>query len=85
MTPKLLSARYVSEYRIHVAFEGGCEGTIDLQRELWGPVFEPLKQVAKFKRFRLNEELNTIEWPETGADLAPEFLFESAQRRQSAA
>lgn len=39
---------------------------------LWGEVFEPLKDVEKFKNFRLNPF--TIEW-ENGADFAPENLY----------
>jgi hypothetical protein len=42
---------------------------------LWGEVFEPLKDLAVFQGFRLDTELNTISW-ETGADLAPEYLYE---------
>ena len=30
-----------------------------------------------FRQFRLDRELNTIAWP-TGADLAPEYLYEQA-------
>jgi len=35
------------------------------------------KKLAVFKRFRVDTELDTISW-ETGADLAPEFLYEKA-------
>ena len=54
-------------------------GEIDLKDELWGEVFEPLKDPAVFKRFRVDRETNTIAW-ETGADLAPEYLYERVAR-----
>lgn len=76
-TPKLLEARYVSDYRIHVVFDDGIEGELDLEGELWGPVFEPLKDKSIFRAFRLDPELCTVVWP-SGADLAPEFLYERA-------
>jgi hypothetical protein len=44
-------------------------------RELTGPIFEPLRDVEAFKRFRLHPELRTLVWS-NGADLAPEFLRE---------
>ncbi len=75
MTPNLITAEYAGEYRIKVSFEDGTEGILDLKDELWGEVFEPLKDVARFQEFRLDPELRTIVWP-TGADLAPEFLYE---------
>ena len=77
MTPKLQSAEYAGGYRIRVRFADGRAGEVDLEDELWGEVFEPLKDLAVFKRFRLDTELNTISW-DTGADLAPEFLYEKA-------
>ena len=46
-------------------------------------VFEPLKDLAVFRRFRLDTELNTIIW-ETGADLAPEYLYERAAAQPAA-
>ena len=58
-------------------FDDGKGGVIDLAGELWGEVFEPLRDVALFRRFRLDEDLETIVWP-TGADLAPEFLYQRA-------
>lgn len=45
------------------------------ESELWGEVFEPLKDAGVSRAFRLDEELNTIVWP-CGADFAPEFLYE---------
>jgi hypothetical protein len=77
MTPSLKNAEYAGEYRIKVSFDDGTEGVIDLKEELWGEVFEPLKDLSKFREFRIDSELQTIVWP-TGADLAPEYLYERA-------
>ena len=84
MIPKLESAEYVSGYRLRLRFADGRAGEIDLTDELWGEVFEPLKDPAVFKRFRVDEELNTISW-ETGADLAPEYLYERTTQAAVAA
>jgi hypothetical protein len=75
MTPKLESAGYAGGYRIRLRFADGRVEEIDLASDLWGEVFEPLKDLALLQRFRLDTELNTISW-ETGADLAPEYLYE---------
>ena len=77
MVPRLTRARYVDGYRIEFTFDDGKRGIIDLEQELWGEVFEPLKDLAKFRAFRLDQQGSTIVWP-TGADLAPEFLYERA-------
>ena len=77
MTPRLAGATYIRDYKIHVTFDDGREGVIDLEDELWGEVFEPLKDTDVFRCFRVDTELDTIVWP-TGADLAPEFLYERA-------
>ncbi len=73
MTPRLTRAEYLCDYKIRVRFEDGREGVLDLAGELWGEVFEPLKDTDLFRRFRVDTELDTIVWP-TGADLAPEYL-----------
>ena len=77
MTPRLCGAKYLREYKILLTFEDGKTGVIDLEHELWGEVFEPLRDVGLFRRFRFDGELDTIVWP-TGADLAPEYLYENA-------
>ena len=59
---------------IWLRFNDGVEGEVDLQDELWGPVFSPLKNKAYFKKFRVHPDLHTITW-ENEADFAPEFLY----------
>ena len=77
MTPRLARAEYLRDYKIHVTFDDGLQGIIDMEGELWGEVFEPLKNIDVFRRFRVDSDLDTIVWT-TGADLAPEFLYERA-------
>lgn len=76
MTPRIVEARYVDGYTIHLRFADGCEGDIDFSQELFGPMFEPLKEIEVFRQFSLHPELHTLTWP-NGADLAPEFLREA--------
>ncbi len=83
MIPKLEAVDYAGEYTIHVRFADGTEATLDLAAELWGAVFEPLRDLRVFRRLRFDRELNTVTWP-TGADLAPEFLYERAGAQQAA-
>jgi hypothetical protein len=79
MIPRVEEARYVRGYTIHVRFTDGTEGDIDLGEELYGEVFEPLKDYALFRQFSVHPEFHTLTWP-TGADIAPEFLYEKVQR-----
>ena len=69
-------AKYLHDYVIWLRFNDGAEGEIDLTNELDGEVFAPLKDKRQFRRFRVDPELETVVW-ENGADLAPEFLYES--------
>lgn len=69
---KVQNAKYIRDFVIHLQFNNGIEKDVNLENELWGEVFEPLKDVNLFKKFKLNKW--TIEW-ENGADFAPEFLL----------
>lgn len=73
----IVEARYVQDYTVWLRFEDGTEGEVDLSSELHGPIFEPLKNQAYFRSFRVNPDTGTIEWP-NHADFAPEFLYEKA-------
>jgi hypothetical protein len=69
-------AKYLHNYVIWLQFNDGAEGEVDLADELEGEVFAPLKDISKFKSFKIDPILGTIVW-ENGADLAPEFLYEN--------
>ncbi len=74
MIPRIIDARHVEGYTVWLRFSDCTEGEVDLQAELWGPIFEPLKDVEHFRRFRVHPELHTIVW-DNGADFSPEFLY----------
>lgn len=71
-------ATYIEAYKLRLTFDDGTVKDVDLQEELYGEVFEPLKDIEAFKQVTVNPDTNTIEWP-NGADFAPEFLFELGQ------
>ena len=73
MIPHVIKAEYKGDYRIWLKFNDGSEGVVDLKDELYGEMFEPLRDINKFRSFRVDPELETLVW-ENGADFAPEFL-----------
>lgn len=75
----ITEARYRDGYSLWLEFRDGTSGDVDLGPFLSGPVFEPLKDVRRFREFRIHPEFQTLVWP-NGADLAPEFLHGLVQR-----
>jgi len=67
-------ARYLYDYVIWLRFNDGAEGEVNLKDELYGEVFEPLKNLEMFQSFKVDLDLETLVW-ENGADFAPEFLY----------
>jgi hypothetical protein len=61
-------------YRLRVRFEDGTTGVVSLKEQLFGPVFEPLKDVSFFAQARI-DKFGAICWP-NGADLAPDALYD---------
>ena len=78
MIPRLVEARYVGDYRVWLRFKDGTAGEIDLCDEIWGDVFEPLKNLDEFAKLRADPELHTLVWP-NGADFSPEFLYDQVK------
>jgi hypothetical protein len=68
----LVEARHLGGFRVWLRFEDGLEGELDLESELYGEVFEPLKDPESFARFVVD---HTLTWP-NGAGIAPETLHE---------
>jgi hypothetical protein len=75
---------YLEGYKLRLSFDNGIVKDVDLRNELYGTVFEPMKEIELFKQVFVNRETNTIEWP-NGADFAPEFLYEIGQAVEQAA
>jgi hypothetical protein len=63
-------------YRLQLRFNNGVEGIVDLEPELYGEIFEPLRDRNLFQQAFLTSR--TVEWP-NGADFAPEFLLSRVQ------
>lgn len=72
-------AKLLDGYRIEVCFDDGREGIADIREALEGPMFESLRDPDVFRTFRVDEELQTIVWP-NGTDLAPEYIYYQAFR-----
>jgi len=78
MALHVTDAKHLKDYQLWLKFNDDTEGAVDLSKELWGTVFEPLKDVKLFSQVKVDTELDTIVWP-NGADLAPEFLHDLLQ------
>lgn len=61
------------DYTLRIRFSDGSSRDIDLEPELWGPMFEPLRDPYEFRKVAVDDELGTIVWP-NGADLDPDVL-----------
>lgn len=69
---------YLEAYKLRIEFSNHAVREVDLTQELYGEIFEPLKDVNFFRQVFLNPETSTVEWP-NGADFAPEFLYDLGQ------
>jgi hypothetical protein len=71
----VIEAEYLGGFVVKLRFRDGTAGAIDLESELTGPMFEPLRNPELFRQLRVDPEFHTLVWP-NGADLAPEFLHQ---------
>ncbi len=75
MILNVVRADYIDDFRVKVLFNDGVEKVVDLKDYINSkkhPFFQPLKEVEKFKKFKVNR---TLVW-DSGADIAPEYLYE---------
>lgn len=80
LPPRLTEAVPLDGYRVHLRFADGLAADVDLSYLVGrGPVFEPLRDVEFFRKLRIHECGDTIEWPNQ-ADIAPETLYDHVQR-----
>jgi len=75
MLKDIVIAKALDDYRLHLQFDDGVEGVVNLAPHLsFQGVFEPLRDPAYFAQVRVDPELGTVVWP-NGADLDPDVLY----------
>jgi len=75
MLKDIIYVQPLEDYRLHVRFEDGIEGVIDLVNLVkFSGVFGPLQDRQYFLQVSVNPDLGTICWP-NGADLDPDVLY----------
>lgn len=72
MMPRVVKVAPLPKYRLHVEFDDGVSGTIDLSGELDGEVFQPLRDEAVFRQVTV-DKFGAVCWP-NGPDLAPDAM-----------
>ncbi len=71
----VVDASYLDGYRLKIRFDNDDVRVVDLSPHLDGPVFEPLRDLSRFRQFQVNRDIDTVVWP-NGADFSPDFLYE---------
>ncbi len=75
MLKDVVAVRPLGDYRLHVRFDDGAEGTIDLAKVIsFTGIFEPLNDRAYFSKVDVNPDVGTLCWP-NGADIDPDVLY----------
>ncbi len=75
MLKDIVAAKPLGDFRLHLRFEDGVEGVVDLAPHLsFRGVFGPLRDPDYFAQVSVDPELGTVAWP-NGADLDPDVLY----------
>lgn len=75
MLKDVVAAEHRGGYRVHLRFEDGPEGELDLGTMIrFDGVFAALRDETEFSRVAVNAEVGTIVWP-NGVDLDPDVLY----------
>jgi hypothetical protein len=72
---EVVSVQPLDAYRLHLRFEDGIEGVIDVSEIIpFSGIFSPLADLNYFATVQVNSEFGTIVW-DNGADLDPDVLY----------
>lgn len=75
MLQDVTQVRALGGHRLHVCFEDGTSGEIDVATMIeFTGVFEVLRDEAEFARVQIDPDTGTLTWP-NGADLDPDVLY----------
>ncbi len=70
---RITAVEPLPEYRLRLTFNDGVTREVGLSDDLWGEMFEPLKDPDFFQQVRVDAESRTVVWP-NGLGLDPEVL-----------
>jgi Protein of unknown function (DUF2442) len=71
----IISAQSIAPYQIHIRFEDGIAGTIDLRECIkFEGIFAALQDPNYCATVQINPEIGTLVWG-NGADLDPDVLY----------
>lgn len=73
---EIIQAEYINGYKLLVRFNTGESKVVDFHDLLFNhsyPVFLPLRDVQRFRQFKITD---TIEWENGTVDIAPETVYE---------
>lgn len=71
---RIVAMSVVGPYTLDLTFDDGTQRRIDFEDELWGTVFEPLRDPASFAQGTIDPVLGVVVRP-NGADFSPGFLY----------
>lgn len=80
MNPAITSVEDKGDYILSVVFDNGENGVLDMKPYLDFGVFKKIQDPDVFKSVHVT--FDTIAW-ETGADLAPEFVYKNCRILQN--
>ncbi|MGH7999942.1 MAG: DUF2442 domain-containing protein [Brasilonema sp.] len=75
MLKDIIAVEPRENYQLHIRFEDGIEGIVDISKLIkFTGVFAPLQDKEYFATVEVNSEVGTIQW-QSGADIDPDVLY----------
>ncbi len=71
----IVDVEVTGDYGLRLTFNDGAVRSLNLEGQLEGPVFEPLRDPRVFAQVEIDRESGTVIWP-TGADLDPIVVYD---------
>ena len=71
----ITKVKVVGSHSLVLTFDNGVQKRVNLRQELYGPIFEPLRDPSYFAKAYVDPDSRTVAWP-NGADFAPDFLYQ---------
>lgn len=82
--PVVVAVHHVRDRVLHVAFDDGVAGEVDLGGQLEGPAFaDVMADDEQFAQVYVDKAAGTLNWPPGNLDLAPEVLHDQIERRKA--